>query len=213
MKLLTIILMAMVLPASAQKNTQYFPVEIYPNSAKINTAAMLFDEMYIIGYNKKGQLLYAYTETTEAADHNGYRIILYDVPKKKSMVLKSYAMEDSTNIYSDFKSFFKAHQKTINSYTKKYALENKLPTITPIDKKAYTLIRNCKKEYEWFNCTYRAIYKEKTSFTIKSDGQPSIDTKPILYKLLSFDGFSVIIYNTTKRGWEGTPFVVNFNLY
>jgi hypothetical protein len=197
----------------AQTTPKYFPIEIFPNSAKASPASKIFDQCYAIGYNNKGQFLYGYVNTTEAADHDGFSIRLYDAVTRKDKILKSMAMEDSLNVYDNFKQFFNAHKKVINQFITKYKIENKEPTISLITKKDYTLTQKCKTEYDWVNCTYKATYKTEKPFTIIADHSPSKEEKPSLHKLIQFKNHNIILYNTIKRGWEGTPYVVEFGLY
>ncbi len=216
MRLFTLLLvnaLLITLKTSAQNSTQYFPVEIFPNSAKVSPASKIFDECYVIGYNSKGQLLYSKVEASEAADHDGYSIILYDATTKKQKVLKGLAMEDSLNTYENFKDFFKTNQKLVKQFIVKYKIENKKPTVTSIAQKEYTMSQKCKETYDWYNCTYQATYQKEKPFTIKLEGVPSKDEKPTLYKLIQFNNYKIILYNKIQRGWEGTPYVVGYDLY
>ncbi len=214
-KILSIILFYSILVQNVftQKQAKYYPIEIYANSAKVSPAAKIFDECYAIGYNINGQFLYGYLKTTDAADHNGFGIILYNTNTQKETKLVSYAMEDSLNTFETFKDFFIANRKKIATYIKTYKIENKKPIVKTITKNEYTLTQKCKTEYDWFNCNYKATFKNEKSFNFTVVHTPYKDAKPSLYKLITFYKYNVILYNTTQRGWEGVPHNICFGLH
>jgi hypothetical protein len=218
MKFLLFLLLIPMCSLAQNKYPLFEAINYYPKQNNFELNQKAFANLYPIGTNKQDVFMYLFINDNDAGSY--IYLNIFDAKKNKSKTLLKIDPDNYDDKYkhlidTNSKTYFGLKENLVDSFAKKYQIISQAPIVDTTLKNNYnTKIIYTKSKYE-LTRKARLIIKNKSNKLLLNTLKDFVDLNEVgvgFNCVIKINQKPVIIYWIERRGWEGLPTEIEFNL-